>query len=1230
MATVKGDSRFHLTRLLGEGGFGIVYEAFDRDRNAVVALKKLRRFDPAALYRFKQEFRALADIDHPNVVSLYELLSEGDEWFLTMELIDGVPFVDCVRDRTRAAPLDVDRLRQILVQVADALGAIHRIGVLHRDIKPSNVLVTAEPRAVLLDFGLVTELGKLDEPETFGRFGSPLYMSPEDSAGLPISEASDWYSVGVMLYEALTGQRPFRGTGLEVLAQKQRAEAPSPKLLAPHVPADLNQLCEELLRRDPAARPSGTQVLERLGQSRQARRGGPSLITSKAGPTRLIGRERHLRALADAYDHASAGAAVTVCVQGPSGIGKTALVKQFLHGLRDHEREPVILTGRCYHQESVPYKAVDGIIDSLAQYLMGLTAVEAARLLPRDMAALVRLFPALRDVDPLPAIRSRITETGDSLELRRHAFAALRELLGALADQSPLVLFIDDLQWGDLDSASLLTELLRPPDPPALLLIASYRSEERDESPLLRELLPVLEASGPGLDSRTIAVGELLPSEACDLARALLSVKPGADAYVDAIARQSDGSPFFVEELVRYALDSGEVVPLEQVLQSRVAALPLAARHLLELVSVTGQPLDFAIAAAASQSELGVATVHQLRAQRLIRVHGASDPPALEMYHDRIREAVVGALPSDRLRQHHFRLAAAWEASGRRNLDPERIAHHYQSAGYAERAFEHAKRAATLADAALAFDRAARLYRLTIELARPDASDRQELLVKLGDALANAGRGLEAARAYENAASHAEEAGTADGEAAEVNAHELHRRAAYYYSASGHVDEGNIAFRNVLTHVDMHLPETPIAKIAGLLAVRARLRVRGLRVTLRDTATISRRALERIDAAWAVGTGLGLIDLGTGWLFTSQSLLLALQAGEPFRIARALAWDAATSASMSLSGNRRARLMLDRCASLAQILDQPYSNAMLAMAKGLAAYSSGEWLHARELLAEAADIFINRCTGTSWELSTLRGFQLRNLLILGRLEELRSRAREALQRAEDTGDLYYVTYHGVFIEPHLRLFDDDDAAAARQSVTSALARWSTQGYHIQHALAAEAIPAIELYSGNPAAAVDTIRHQWPLMQKNFLLRNLVFRRGVLELRARAAISAAAADEPRRAELLTAAERDLRALEHLGQPCLAPYIQLLYGGIARIRGNSARARELLVGAAEGFAERGLEGLAAATNWSLGMLGGTPDAQNRRNAADAWMRAERVKNPARFTAMLVPGFPAPVEV
>src|SRR5262252_9533691 len=157
----KGDGRFQLTRYVGEGGFGVVYEAFDRKRNAVVALKALRRFDAAALYRFKQEFHSIVDLNHPHIVSLYELFSPGQEWYFTMEFVDGVPFTQYVRrDHNR---LDADRLRHVLSQVSDALCSIHQRGILHRDIKPSNVLVTAESRAVVLDFGLATELAGGDD-----------------------------------------------------------------------------------------------------------------------------------------------------------------------------------------------------------------------------------------------------------------------------------------------------------------------------------------------------------------------------------------------------------------------------------------------------------------------------------------------------------------------------------------------------------------------------------------------------------------------------------------------------------------------------------------------------------------------------------------------------------------------------------------------------------------------------------------------------------------------------------------------------------------------------------------------------------------------------------------------------------------------------------------------------------------------------------------------------------
>jgi hypothetical protein len=256
----------------------------------------------------------------------------------------------------------------------------------------------------------------------------------------------------------------------------------------------------------------------------------------------------------------------------------------------------------------------------------------------------------------------------------------------------------------------------------------------------------------------------------------------------------------------------------------------------------------------------------------------------------------------------------------------------------------------------------------------------------------------------------------------------------------------------------------------------------------------------------------------------------------------------------------------------------------------------------------------------------LRAFELRNLLIIGEFGELRARARDALQRAEQTGDLYFITYHGVFIEPHLRLLADEPQAA-RRSIESALTRWSRGGYHIQHALAAEAIPAIGLYEGDAPSAVKALEEQWPLMQKHFLLRNLVFRRGVLELRARAAIGAASAAKDARERHLRAAERDLsdlNALEHLRQTCVVPAIQLLKSGAAETRGDRAQAIALATLAAEGFDERGLSGAAAAARWTLGAMVDGARGMDMRRTAEEWMRSQRIANPVRFSAMVVPGF------
>ena len=696
---------YELLGVIGRGGMGLVYRAYDRRRRQVVELKTIQRVDPSTIYRFKQEFRALSDIAHPNLVTLYELASHRRGWFFTMELVDGIDFLAHVRSRIDLPEAETDvnpalvnprspqaeipntatsddlasshpitkdagprgqfrlgqglssfqlgRLRAALRQLAEGLEALHAAGKLHRDIKPSNVLVTAEGRVVIVDFGLAAELGpsglhQSTEPHVLGTVA---YMAPEQAAGSAVSPASDWYSVGVMLYEALTGRLPFVGRALEVLMDKQRFEPPAPRELASDLPDDLSTLCIDLLRRHPDARPSAREVLRRLGSVPTMPKAPASSQLTPQRDVRLVGRERHLEALGAAFGALVRGHPVALYVYGRSGAGKTALVQRFLARLAEHDNA-VVLAGRCYENESVPYKALDSLIDNLSRYLKRLPHADVQALLPRDIHSLARVFPVLRRVETVAAAPTRVTDVPDLQELRRRAFAALRELLARLGDRRRLVLFVDDLQWGDTDSAALISEILRPPDPPVLLLLGAYRSEDAGMSPFLRGLLGSQRSAGPTLDRREISVESLSRTEAETLAMILLGDDGlASQSCAAAIARESAGNPFFVAELVQHVqagaqpsdgLSAGEEIALDQVLWSRILRLPEAARRLLEVVAVSGRPLSQSVACRAADLEAdGRAALAVLRSCRLARGTGPEEYDQVETYHDRIREAIA-------------------------------------------------------------------------------------------------------------------------------------------------------------------------------------------------------------------------------------------------------------------------------------------------------------------------------------------------------------------------------------------------------------------------------------------------------------------------------------------------------------------------------------------------------------------------------------------------------------
>ena len=1258
-----GTERFHVQRRLGAGGFGVVYQVLDRRHGTVVALKTLLDGNVEGLFRLKREFRALADIAHPNLVRLHELLAEGDQWFFTMELIDGVSFLHYVRgdpfprqedsvdptlpgngplaagasrpvpsdaarhlmalaldsgeepDSIVAPALHPDLLRGALKQAVRGIQALHEAGQLHRDIKPSNVLVSRDERVVLLDFGMVTDLSLSGSRRSISVVGTPAYMSPEQGSARPLSEATDWYSLGVMLFEALTGQWPFTGSFIEMMWDKRNKDAPRPRDLVPGIPEDLNALCVDLMRRDPARRPGGQEILNRLGAAQDATY-RPDPTPAVHAEATFVGREEHLSTLRAALESSRSGAAVVVRLHGPSGAGKTAVARQFL--ARARHGGAVVLAGRCYERESVPYKALDSLVDSLSQYLKKLPTSESKEILPRDILALARLFPVLRRVESVAGARRRVLEIPDSQELRRRAFEALRELLARLAEQEDVILFIDDLQWGDVDSATLLADLLHPPHPPSVLLIACYRTEEAETSPFLRSFLSP-GGAGRGADAVDLPVGLLTELEARELADALL--RDGAERAAD-VARESGGNPFFLAELVRYvqagvdpeeagAMSRGSKgTTLEQVIRARIGRLSDSTRRLLQILAVAGQPLRPALAFQAAGLDTDQDEIDRLRADHFIRGRNSPDRNEVELYHDRIREAVVAELTADELRSQHRELALALEGS--RGTDPEALALHFQEAGESERAAEYSAVAAQRASDALAFDRAARLYRLARELRVSSAAEtRRGLSVKLGDTLVNAGRGAEAAKAYLDAVN-----GSSPTEALE-----LERRAAEQYLSSGHLREGVAVLRTVLAKVGFRMAETPRAALLSMLFRRAILRLRGIRFRERDATQIPASTLARIDVCWSAAKGLILSDLIRGNAFQAQHALLALRAGEPYRVSRALTIEATNSGQSGGRASRRTALLLEVSRRIAERIDHPHAIGFALSVAGVTAYLEGRWKDAREFTERAGSVLRERCRGVAWDIDNTNYYSLLALFYLGEIRRLAESLPRLLKEAEDRGDLYAVTSMRTRLS-YLTRLANDEPDTAREELRQIIAKWPSDVFRLQHWY--EMIGQVEclLYGGAGAAAWRIVAERWSLLEQSFFLRTQSIRITSLSFRARSAIASARSD-PANGKGLEISDDDIRRIEREDMPWGNALAKLLRAGVESSRGERDAALVHLVSAAEKFTAADMALHAAVARRRRGELLGGAEGAALVDAADAWMKNQSIRNPARMSAMLAPG-------
>ena len=1249
-----GTNRFKVIRLLGSGAMGSVYLVFDRQLGAEVALKLLDLSGGMDLYRFKTEFRSLADIKHPNLATLHELICEGPLWFFTMEYVAGVPFdsyllgpsstgevpvpsmsenEDTLRRNDPARPTsrpqpDRRRLRMALQQLCVGVHAMHGAGCIHRDLKPSNVLVTPEGRVVVLDFGLARQTGTRSLGGE-GLLGTPAYMAPEQAKDKPSQPSADWYAVGAMLYEVLTGRLPHAGALIDILLKKQSEDPPAPVEVNPLADPELSRLCMQLLRRDPAQRPSGAEILAELSVG--ATPVPLSEIESApvlAGAPVFIGRTAEMQALRRGYGRACAGNLALLLVEGDPGIGKTALVERFLDQIAasaDPFRRPLILRGRCHERETLPFKAFDSIVDALAYSLVKLGTAEIVQVLPEGAAYLSEIFPVLRRLDPLEHARFWLPKVPDATELRNRAFAVFCELLTRMAQRQPVVAFIDDLQWADRDSFALLQTLLRHTGVPGLMLVATCRpvSENDALASSLREIL-----AHPAV--KRVEVGPLSPEAASALVDRLADSgeigQPVKQRLAEAVLQEAGGNPLFTLELIRYLCDvvlprggpadflAGNAVSLDALILERLRTLPAESQSLLEVIAVAGDPLpqkalaDAAALAIGSEGwERGISALVQAR---LIRRGGGQGSDVVEPYHHRVGAAVLGSLDAAALHQRRTDIAHAMEKWGRERTDM--LARYWLEAADHERAKYYAREAAIQARTKLAFDRAAQLYETAAAL-ESDQQARRELLQALGDCQAASGLPSLAADAYQKAAALS----------GPETALRLHHLAAEQLLRGGHIVRGLEILREVLDQAGLRLARGPRR---ALLAVTWRLlwlRVRGVEFEERPAANIPDGQARLLDVLWSVNTGLGVVDTLRADDFLLRFLLLALKAGDIRRVAQGLGVLAGQLAALGTARLGWAIRLVSQAEVLARRSADVATIGLARMCKAMVRYFAGEFDAVANELVAVEQYLLTHCLNVGWELATTRSFACFSLRLSGRLRELGERFDRYTADADRTGDRYLATNLRTY-QSFVWLMRDDPERAGRD-IEGVLDSWPRDLYHVQHFFHLYARCEQALYRERPEQARDALAADRKRLAGSALLKISGIRIEHAWISGRVALAMAETlPEPERVPHLHRARQHAHQLARAEHQTGVAMGALLEAGICWLEPSPGRALIALERAVATAEAAGAVLLAESGRRWLGELRGGPEGEELRESSRRWMTRQGVLDPDRIAHLIAPGF------
>jgi tetratricopeptide (TPR) repeat protein len=687
--------RYRINSVLGRGGMGTVYRANDL-LGGSVALKRLHlsveelsrdmtrtagQTSTAAgkvALSLAHEFRTLSSLRHPNVISVLDYGFDAEHRpYLTMELLDRAQtFVAAAKDKPYAVRL------QLLTQVLQALVYLHRRGVIHRDLKPANILVV-EDRVKVLDFGISLAREEWKNQELASDAGTPGYVAPELLRGESPSEVSDLYSFGLM--------------AAQLLSAKPLTERTPQLLLAAIEEPAVARVLARLLEPDPRAR--YTSAEEVIAALREAT--GHALETETAATresflqaARYVGREEERKSLEHALDEALEGSGGAWLIGGESGIGKSRLSER----IRAYAqvKGALVLRGQSVSTGGSPYQVWRSVLRWMP-LLTTLDDVEAGVLKPLvpDIEKLVG-----REVPAPPPLNA---------DMARHRLLdTIEALLTRL--EHPVMVLLEDVHWEATDSLALLARVVKRVNGLRMLILATYRSEERPDLP--REL--------PGME--VLKLARLNAEEIAQLSESMLGKAGRQPHLLQRLQHETEGNPFFLVEVVRaLAEETGRLdqigeatLPgkslsggMQDVLRRRLQQVPESARALLDLAAILGREIDVAaLQASDPTADVGAWVRTCANVAVLETLDGR-----WRFAHDKLREGQRELLPRERLPALHRRAAEALEAA--HPQDPAHaaaLAHHWRQAGdaqkeafYSERVGEDALRLYGAAQEALPY-----------------------------------------------------------------------------------------------------------------------------------------------------------------------------------------------------------------------------------------------------------------------------------------------------------------------------------------------------------------------------------------------------------------------------------------------------------------------------------------------------------------------------------------------